>query len=120
MELFQYCTNCKAELRIKSSAIARNELEDEMGGASFTKTCKLCHVPQKLHVNDVNARPSTRLILIIGLIAFALAVVLVTTFWNAGWVVYGSIALPYFLYVMFKREQIKSAHAFNNYRINRK
>ena len=107
-------------MRIHSSAIARNELEDEMGGATFTKNCDACYVPQQLHVNDVNARPSKKLLLIVAAVALILGLSAALALWERGWVAKITFVVPYLLFVFFRKEQEKEAHAFNNYRINRK
>lgn len=112
MGLYTVCSSCKENIKVKSSASTRPELQMEKGD-EFTVNCKNCGKVEKIHVNDVKAEINKTIILI-GLIIGVAATVGLWTFYGA--IGAASLIIP----VLFWQQQMKSVSSFNSYTIRRK
>lgn len=112
MKLSTYCKSCKKDIRIKSNASTRPELQMEKG-TEFNVNCQNCGKVEKKHVNDIKAEPNNILILIgagIGIIA----TIILWNFYGAIGTI--SITIPVFLW----RQQMIATKVFNSYMVRRK
>lgn len=112
MILKTYCKSCKKDIRIKSNAKTRPDLQMEKGD-EFTVNCQNCGKVEKKHINDVKAEPNNNLVLI-GVGFGILTTILL-------WQIYGafgtvSVVIP----ILFWYQQMDATKAFNSYRIRRK
>lgn len=109
MKLYTYCKSCSEPSGIRSSANTRSELERELG-ETFLFNCTHCGINDTKHVNDVNAKPS----LWIALGGLAVSAIVTIALWKGlGGIGAISIVLP----MMIWKQQNKSVHAFNRYRL---
>ena len=111
MKLIANCKSCKAEIKVKSNASTRPELEMDKG-ALIKLTCTACGLKQEKHVNDVRAIQSIPLI-VGGLIVGLLAAFVLISFAGIFGVI--TIAVPLVIW----QQQRASAHNFNLYRTRR-
>lgn len=112
MKLNTRCSSCKKDIRIKSTASTRPDLQMEKGD-EFSVNCQNCGKVQKRHVNDVKAEINNTLIFIgvgIGIIS---AIVLWNFFGAIGTI---SVAIPLIIWY----QQMDSIKGFNSYMIRRK
>ncbi|MCL6218924.1 hypothetical protein [Zunongwangia pacifica] len=112
MKLVTYCKCCKKDIRIKSSAATRPDLQMEKGD-EFSVNCQNCGKVEKKLVNDIKAEPNNTMILIgvgIGIIA---TIVLWGFFGAIGTV---SVIIP----LLFWYQQMDATKGFNSYMIKRK
>ncbi len=112
MKLVTHCNSCKKNIKIKSSASTRPDLQMEKG-TEFNVNCQNCGKIEKKHVNDVKAESSKILILIGVVIGIVVTVVLWSYYGAIGTV---SIIIP----VLFWQQQMNSTKAFNSYFVRRK
>ena len=101
MNLYTNCKSCKKEIKIKSSASTRPELQMEKGD-EFNVNCQSCGKMEKKHVNDIKAEPN-KMILLFGVIIGILATIFLWVFYGAIGTV--SIIIP----VLFWQQQMNSA-----------
>ena len=112
MNLFTNCKSCKKDIKIKSSASTRPELQMEKGD-EFNVNCQNCGKMEKKHVNDIKAEPN-KIILLFGIGVGILATIFLWNFYGAIGTV--SIIIP----VLFWQQQMSSTRGFNSYSIRRK
>lgn len=112
MKLYTYCKSCKSNIKIKSDAPTRPELQMVMGD-ELKINCKNCGKMDKAHVNDIKAEPN-RFILILGVILGVLFSILLWTYYNGIATI--SIIIP----LLFWQQQRTAVRAFNSYMIKRK
>ena len=112
MNLYTTCSSCKENLKVKSVAITRPDLQMEKGD-EFKVNCQKCGKIDKIHVNDVKAEPS-KIVLLIGLIFGIIVTVFLLYFYGAIGTV--SAIIP----ILFLQQQMKSTKSFNSYIIRRK
>ena len=112
MILTTRCLSCKADIKIKSSAKTRPDLQMEKGD-TFELICQACGHKQTVHVNDVVAEVNN-IIIMIGVIIGLLAT-------SVLWFMFGAIgALSIIIPILFWQQQMASVRAFNSYKIRRK
>ena len=110
MNLVTHCASCKKDIKVKSSATTRSELQMEKGD-EITVNCQYCGNFEKKHINKVIAKPNNNIILVgvgIGVIATIIL-----------WIYFGaigtaSIVIP----LLFWQQQVMAT--FNSYMIRRK
>jgi hypothetical protein len=112
MKLITRCSSCKKEVRVKSSAATRPDLQMEKGD-EFLVNCDNCGNMEKKHVNDVTAETNNTIILI-GVVIGALSAIVLWSMFGAIATVSGIIPL------IFYYQQIEAVKGFNSYRIRRK
>lgn len=112
MKLITQCSACKKDVRIKSSASTRPDLQMEKGD-EFMINCQNCGNLEKKHVNVVRAEPNNVIILIGVGIGVLSAFILWNIFGAIGTV---SVLIP----VLFWYQQMNATKAFNSYMIRRK
>jgi len=111
MQLISNCNYCREEIKVKSYASSRPELEMDKG-ESFEVRCEKCRKRQEKHVNDVFAKPSQ--VIIIGGVIIGLVFTVVL------WMFFGAIAVASFAIPgLVWQQQSKSVHTFNSYRTRR-
>ncbi|CAM1365318.1 hypothetical protein [Tenacibaculum xiamenense] len=112
MNLYAHCKSCKKDIKIKSSASTRPDLQMEKGD-EFNVNCQNCGKMEKKHVNDIKAEPNNTIILIgvgIG--------ILVTIFL---WIYFGAIGtISVIIPILFWQQQMSATKSFNSYMIRRK
>jgi len=112
MNLYTYCKSCKKEIKIKSSASTRSDLQMEKGD-EFNVNCLNCGKVEKKHVNDIKAQPNNTIILI----GVGLGVIATVILWNMfGAIGTVSIAIP----LLFWQQQMATTKTFNSYMVRRK
>ncbi len=112
MKLVTCCSSCKKDIKIKSSASTRPDLQMEKG-TEFNVNCQNCGKIEKKHVNDVKAEPSKILILI----GIGIGVIVTVLLWNF----YGAIGtVSAIIPMLFWQQQMNSIKAFNSYFVRRK
>ena len=111
-KLYVLCKSCKKEIRVKSKATTRPELQTEKGD-EFKVNCPNCGNVEKIHVNDIYAG-TNYLLISIGIVIGVLVSVFL-------WIYYGVIGtLGMIIPILFWQEQMKSKSEFNSYMIRRK
>ena len=112
MNLYTHCKSCKKEVKIKSNASTRPELQMEKGD-EFNINCQSCGKREKKHVNDIKAEQNNSVLLIgvgIGILA--------TIFF---WIYFGAIGtVSMIIPMLFWQQQMSSTKSFNSYLIRRK
>lgn len=112
MDLITHCKSCKSDIKIKSSASTRPELQMEKGD-EFNVNCQNCGKVEKKHINDVKAE-SSKTIMLIGVGIGILATIIL-------WFYFGALATASFaIPVIFWQQQMVATKAFNSYTIRRK
>ena len=112
MKLYARCKSCKNELKIKSNAQTRPDLQMEKG-EELKLNCLNCGKVDKVHINDIRAEQNKRIILI-GLIFGIIATIVL-------WYYFGAIGtVSAIIPVLFWQTEMKSVKAFNSYLIKRK
>ncbi|WP_158975342.1 hypothetical protein [Cellulophaga sp. L1A9] len=112
MDLLTYCTACKRDIKIKSNAETRPDLQMEKGD-TFQVNCNNCGTSEKKHVNDVRAEKSNLIILIgagIGLLVTILLSVYLGLIGTIG------LVIPF----LFWKQQTGTTKSFNGYMVRRK
>ncbi len=112
MTLYTNCTSCKADIRIKSNAFTRPDLQMEKG-TEFNVNCSECETIQKKHVNDVRAEEG-KLMLLIGIVLGIIVTIVLCSLYGA--IGTASIVIP----ILFWQQQIKATKTFNSYMVKRK
>ncbi len=112
MKLVTRCQSCKKDIKIKSNAPTRPDLQMEKGDV-FNVNCQNCGKIEKKHVNDIQAEPNNVLILIGVGIGIASTIVLWSLFGIIGTV---SVVIP----ILFWYQQMNATKGFNSYTIRRK
>lgn len=112
MKLYTHCKSCKKDIKIKSSASTRPDLQMEKG-TEFNVNCQNCGNLEKKHVNDIKAEADHKIILI-GVGVGILATIFLWIYFGAIGTV--SIIIP----ILFWQQQASTAKSFNSYRIRRK
>ncbi|GAA0732781.1 hypothetical protein GCM10009430_46270 [Aquimarina litoralis] len=112
MKLTTRCSSCKKDVRIKSSASTRPELQMEKGN-EFTVNCQNCGKLEKKHVNDIRAEINNQIIFIGIGIGILSAVILWSMFGAVGTI---SVTIP----IIFWYQQMDAIKGFNSYKIRRK
>lgn len=112
MKLVTYCKSCKKDIKIKSSAPTRPDLQMEKGD-EFNVNCLNCGKMEKKHINDIKAEPNNTLILMGVGLGIVTTLVLLYFFGAIGTV---SMGIP----ILFWQQQMNATKAFNSYRIRRK
>ncbi|WP_196888750.1 hypothetical protein [Aureivirga sp. CE67] len=111
MKLYTVCSSCKEEIKIKSFASTRPELQMEKG-REFNVNCQNCGVFEKKHINDVKAEIGKLMLLIIGFSGIAFAVFL---FFFLGMI----SSLISFIPMIFWQQEVKAVRSFNSYLVKR-
>lgn len=111
MNLYAHCKSCKKDIKIKSSALTRPELQMEKGD-EFNVNCKNCGVIEKKHINDIVAEPN-KIILLLGILLGVLMTIFLWIYFGAIGTV--SIAIP----LLFWQQQNNETKGFNSYTIKR-
>jgi ribosomal protein L44E len=112
MKLITYCSRCKTDIKVKSSATTRPDLQMEKG-SEFTVFCPTCNSEDIKHVNDVKAETNPITILV----ALGLGVVVTVFLWNMfGAIGTVSFIIPY----LFWQSQSNAVKGFNSYLVKRK
>lgn len=119
MKLFAICPNCKEDFVIRSSAIDRRDLADELG-ENFNEQCSNCLKNIKLHVNDVRAKISIKKQILVGLIVLGLGMFFILMLLNQGFISSLVFIFPLIIYGLYQHSQEKSTILFNSYRITRR
>lgn len=112
MKLTTRCSSCKKDVRIKSGASTRPELQMEKGD-EFTVNCQNCGKLEKKHVNDIRAEINNQIIFIGIGIGILSTVILWSMFGAVGTI---SITIP----IIFWYQQMDAIKGFNSYKIRRK
>ena len=112
MKLVTYCKSCKKDIRIKSNASTRPDLQMEKGD-EFNVNCQNCGKVEKKHVNDIKAESNNSIILI----GIGIGIISAIVLWN----IFGAIGtvsgiIPVFLWY----QQMDATKGFNSYMIRRK
>ncbi|TLX73441.1 hypothetical protein E9993_15105 [Labilibacter sediminis] len=112
MKIVTHCNSCKADIKIKTSASTRPDLQMEKGD-EIKVDCLNCGNTENKHVNDFKAEPNQKLILI----SVGLGIVATAILWNFyGAIGTISISIP----LLFWKQQINATKAFNSYMIRRR
>jgi len=111
MKLITLCSSCQKELRIKSSATTRAELQMEHGD-EISITCDNCAKYNKKHLNRISAEVSNRIILLSIVVGLVATVVL---FYFFGLIASIVLSIP----IIVWQYEMKKAAEFNSYRIKR-
>ncbi len=112
MKLYTVCKSCKNEIKIKSNASTRPDLQMERGD-EFNINCHNCGITEKKHINDIKAQESN-LIMLIGIGVGILATIILWMYFGA----IGTISLT--IPLIFWQQQMKAVKSFNSYTIRRK
>ena len=112
MNLITYCKSCKNDIKIKSNASTRPDLQMEKGD-EFKVNCENCGKIEIKHVNDIKAEPNNILILIGVVLGIFASIVL--------WQLYGAIGvISMVIPILFWKQQTNAIKAFNTYSIRKK
>ncbi|WCO03530.1 hypothetical protein [Psychroserpens ponticola] len=112
MNLVTYCKSCKKDIKIKSNASTRPDLQMEKGD-EFNVNCQNCGKLEKKHVNDIKAEVNNTIILV------GIGIGLVATIFL--WFFYGAIGtVSAIIPIVFWQQQMSSTKSFNSYMIRRK
>lgn len=112
MNLVAYCKSCKKDIKIKSSAPTRPDLQMEKGD-EFNVNCQNCGKVEKKHVNDIKAE-SNNMVILIGVVIGILASIFL-------WINFGAIGtLSMVIPFLFWQQQMSATKSFNSYMIRRK
>lgn len=112
MNLVTHCSSCKKEIKIKSKAATRPDLQMQKGD-EIKVNCQNCGKMEKKHVNEVRAIPNNTIILIGVIIGVFSAIFL--------WLFYGGIAsVSFIIPLLFWQQQSNASKSFNSYMIRRK
>lgn len=109
MKLIAYCLGCNNNIRVKSGAMTRPDLEYDKG-ESFMVSCPECHRKQSKTPNEVRAVVShTPALIGVGISVIATA---------ALWTILGaigtiSLAIPIYM----SRNESTNVNAFNKYKL---
>lgn len=76
MNLIAQCEHCEEEIYLPSNAKSKEALREEYGSDQFQVQCTACKQSALCNTQDITARPSARVILGIGILAFLLYTVL--------------------------------------------
>ena len=106
------CSSCKEDIRVKSKASTRPDLQMERG-TEFMVNCLKCGNTEKKHVNDVRAE-SSKLAVLIGFVVGVIVTIILFTMFGAIGTVSGIIPL------LFWQQQTNASKAFNSYMVRRK
>lgn len=112
MKLVTRCKSCNKDIRIKSGASTRPDLQMEKGD-EFNVNCQNCGKILKKHVNDVKAEINNMLILIGAGIGIVATIVLWVFFGGIGTI---GITIP----ILFWYQQMDATKSFNSYMIRRR
>lgn len=112
MNKFTYCTSCKKEIKIKTNASTRPDLQMEKG-SEFIVNCQNCGKKEKKHVNDIKADVNNKIIVIGVIVGVIISTVLFFYFGLIG-------ALGFTIPLIFWQQQMAAKKAFNSYMIRRK
>ncbi|MDO1501384.1 hypothetical protein Q2T40_14715 [Winogradskyella maritima] len=112
MRLTTHCSSCKENIKIKSSASTRGDLQMEKGD-EIKVNCPQCGKVEKKHINEIRAEANN--FIIVGSIILCLVV---TAFL---WYYFGAIGLVGFaIPIIVWYQQMNATRSFNLYRIRRK
>ncbi len=109
MKLITQCNYCSSEIKVKSYAPTRPDLEMHKG-EKFKVTCSQCGRPQEKQANDVRAIASN-IILIGGVV---ISIVVTVLLWKMlGAIGTVSIIIPILIY----NSELRAVALFNSYRV---
>ena len=111
MILFTNCKNCKHEIRIRSFASTRSDLEREKDEV-LTLNCPNCGTNQQSHVNDVRARPNKVILIASAVLGVLIAAILWFMLGAVGTI---TIGIP----LLVVAQQRNAVHTFNSYLVKR-
>ena len=112
MILYTNCKSCKKDIKVKSSAQTRPDLQMEKG-EDFTVNCMNCGKTDKKHINDIKAESNSFMLLLGLIIGIIMTIIL--------WFFYGAIAsIVVAIPLIFWQQQMKATKSFNSYMIRRK
>lgn len=117
MRLEIKCKDCKKDFELKSNAISRYDLENEMGRYFNTK-CSLCQASNEYHVNKVYAEHSSKNIAIYVVMGFLAAIAILMFTLKAGFISIAFLIIPVFIYFKLKQASAKSVEQFNMHKIS--
>ncbi|WP_146088777.1 hypothetical protein [Neolewinella xylanilytica] len=102
------CPSCHENSSVPTDAVDRVDLERAVG-ERFTASCKHCHKPRSIHVNEVHATPNRAITVVAG----GIGLVAIGALWHIGFIAYAAGAFPVLVY----QAQVKSAATFNGYQL---
>jgi DNA-directed RNA polymerase subunit RPC12/RpoP len=105
---FFYCTNCNKENKIKIEEDDRGTLQMKKG-EQVSYTCTECHKKDRVHINQINAKPNK--VILIG--SVVVSIILTLFLLNLGIIASISFGLPVSVYLY----QQNLAKSFNSYKI---
>lgn len=109
MKIETICQHCKNEIKIKTNANTRIDLEMERGEL-FNISCESCKKISEVHVNAVYAKINP----IISIGGFVIGFVMTIIFWSMmGLIATITMTIP----ILIANQQSASIKAFNNYRL---
>lgn len=112
MKLYTICPNCRNEVKIKSTAKTRGDLQMEIG-EEVTFQCLYCKENHKNHINKVRAETSNKFILIGLVISIFVSIIL--------WFVLGAIGTVIIIIPgVFWYQEMSAVKSFNNYMVRRR
>ncbi|WP_025743449.1 hypothetical protein [Aquimarina pacifica] len=111
MNLYTYCKSCKKDIKIKSQADTRHDLQMEKG-REFKVNCLSCGSIEKKHVNDVKAEVNNKIIYF-GIGLGVVATITLLYFYGAIGTLSGLIP------ILFWRQQMSSIKSFNSFMVKR-
>lgn len=112
MNLYTYCKSCKKNIKVKSEAVTRPDLQMEKGD-EFMVNCQNCGTMEKKHVNEITAEPNN-IILMLGV---GIGIVVSIFLWiYLGLIGILGIIIPF----VFWQQQMNTTKSYNKYMIRRK
>ncbi|MGW1456515.1 hypothetical protein ACWBC2_16130 [Salegentibacter agarivorans] len=126
MKLYSKCTNCLAEMMLKSDSHNRGEFAMLEGKIKKIR-CKHCASDQNIHVNNIYAKES-KLALVIALLIFSIGTPLtvflmlkVFTIASVNHYVIliagGILLIPVIIYIIITKEEQTRVSSFNRYKM---
>lgn len=109
MKIYTTCKYCNNEINLKSHSNTRPELRQELGETSKHK-CLDCNQTTERHVNEIKAKPDSKVILFGVILGVVFTLVLIFIF---GYIASITFAIPFFVY----QSQLNNAKLFNSYKV---
>ncbi len=109
MKLLSKCIGCNENIKIKSFATNRPDLERDLG-EKITVSCKKCHRKQTVHPNEVRAVENP----FMTLFGLAMGILITVLLWGMlGAIGTISMGIP----AMIFASETKAVKTFNSYRL---
>jgi hypothetical protein len=112
MNLLTRCKSCKKDIKVKSSAATRADLQMEKGD-EFQVNCQKCGKVEIKHINDIKAEPN-KIILLAGFVIGVLVTIVLFIYYGLIGTI--SIIIP----MIFWQQQQIATKSFNAYMVRRK